>query len=587
MMSLDNTYSFEELGAFWTRMVKGLGGVEPLVVMEPKVDGVAVSLCYENGQLLYAATRGDGVTGDDITANIRTIRTLKIKLKGAPPLLELRGEVYMPNKEFEALNEERESAGEARFANPRNATAGSLKQLDPRIAAGRPLRILFHGLGQVKGLELGSHSAFQDLLRELGLPGADVSWQCRSLEEVTAAIGELDRKRHGLPYQTDGAVIKVDDVSLRRELGETSKAPRWAIAYKFEPEQAETKVLGIEIQVGRTGALTPVAHLEPVFLSGSTVSRATLHNGDEILRKDVRVGDVVVIEKAGEIIPAVVAVKKEKRSGTEKPYEMPGHCPSCGTAVVRDPEMVVIRCPNPACPEQLVRRLQHFASRGAMDIRGMGESMVQLLVREGLVRSIADIYRLRQEDVEKLERQGAKSAANLIAAIADSRKQPAWRLIFGLGILHVGATASRSLMAHFHDIGKLAAASREQLFEVEDVGEVMASSIQQYFADAGNGVLLEELREAGLNFGEADAATRVGDSLSGTTWVITGTLSRPREEVAEQIRSHGGKVSGSVSKKTTYLLAGEEAGSKLDKARSLGVSILDEKAFSAMIGGSA
>ena len=421
------------------------------------------------------------------------------------------------------------------------------------------------------------------LLDKAGLRKADLIWKADTAEELLKAIRELDSRRKDLPYETDGAVIKVDSFEDQRELGATSKAPRWAIAYKYQPEQAETKLLAVDIQVGRTGALTPVARLEPVFLSGSTVANATLHNFEEIERKDIRVGDHVVIEKAGEIIPAVVMVKTERRTGHEHRIHPPTHCPVCNTTVHRDPEQVVIRCPNPKCPEQVKRRIEHFVHRGAMDIRGLGEQLVAQLVDHRLVSDVADLYQLNELLLARLERQGAKSIDNLLKAIEESKLQPPWRLVFGLGILHVGATAARNLMEHFRSIDTLCEASVEQLLQCEEIGDVMADSIHSWFRDPNNIDLLSRLKASGLHFAQRDAEP-ASDKLAGTTWVLTGALSQAREEVAEIIRSHGGKVASSVSAKTTYVLAGEEAGSKLDKARKLGVKVIDEAAFREMVG---
>jgi len=596
MMSLDNTYSEEELTAFFQRLQKGLGRERIACLLEPKIDGVAITVRYENGVLKHAATRGDGRTGDDVTANLKTIPSLPLRLPaGVPQTLEVRGEVFMPKAGFAKLNDERESAGEPRFANPRNATAGTLKQLDSRIVAKRPLDIVFYGVVEAGAVAAASDDLFaapagpqsqqdvQALLAKAGFRRAERVWSADSAEGLLDAIRELDTLRHDLPYETDGAVIKVDRFSDQRDLGATSKAPRWAIAYKFQPEQAETRLLAVDIQVGRTGALTPVARLEPVFLSGSTVSNATLHNFEEIERKDIRVGDLVVIEKAGEIIPAVVQVQTAARTGAETPIPRPTHCPVCGTAAHQDEEQVAIRCPNPHCPEVVKRRLEHFAARGAMDIRGLGESVVAQLVDAGLVRDAADLYDLDALRLASLERQGAKSIDNLLKALAESKNQPPWRLVFGLGILHVGATAARTLMEHFGGIDALAAASIEELTQCPDIGPVVAPSIHAWFRDPVNVALLDRLRHAGLTFTQREVAA-VGDSLKGTTWVLTGTLSQPREEIADLIRAHGGKVSSSVSGKTTYLLAGDEAGSKLDKATKLGVKVISEAEFRALMG---
>lgn len=583
MMSLDNTYSEEELAAFFARLQKGLGREKIDCVIEPKVDGVAMTIRYENGILKHGATRGDGQTGDDVTNNLKTIQRLPLRLPGdGPQTFEVRGEVFMPKAGFAKLNQEREEAGEALFANPRNSTAGTLKLLDPKIVAKRPLDIVFYGLADAGGLDLQSQTDVHALLDRAGLRKADLIWRADSAEGLLSAIRELDEKRRSLPYETDGAVIKVNSFADQRELGVTSKAPRWAIAYKYQPEQAETKILAIDIQVGRTGALTPVARLEPVLVSGSTVSNATLHNYEEIERKDIRVGDVVIIEKAGEIIPAVVSVKKEHRKGDESAVVVPTHCPVCGTAVHRDEEMVVIRCPNPHCPEVVKRRIEHFVSRGAMDISGLGESVVAQLVELKLVQDVADLYALNELLLARLERVGAKSIDNYLKAIESSKQQDPWRLVFGLGILHVGAGGARKLLEHFGGIDAIAAASAEELMQCPDIGEVVAVSIHAWFREAHNIALLDRLRSAGLNFTQR-TVTAASDKLNGTTWVITGTLSQDRETIADTIRANGGKVSGSVSGKTTYLLAGEEAGSKLDKATKLGVKILSEAEFRGML----
>ena len=581
MMSLDNTYSEEDLTAFFARVQKGLGREKIDCVIEPKVDGVAITIRYENGVLKHGATRGDGQTGDDVTNNLKTIQRLPLRLpKDGPQTFEVRGEVFMSKAGFAKLNEERDEASEPRFANPRNSTAGTLKLLDPKTVAKRPLDIVFYGL--VEASDVQSQTEVYALLDAAGLRKADLIWRADSAEGLLKAIRELDEKRKSLPYETDGAVIKVNSFADQRELGATSKAPRWAIAYKYQPEQAETKLLAIDIQVGRTGALTPVARLEPVLISGSTVSNATLHNYEEIERKDIRVGDIVVIEKAGEIIPAVVTVKKEHRKGDEAVVTAPTNCPVCGTGVHRDEEQVVIRCPNPHCPEVVKRRIEHFVSRAAMDISGLGESVIAQLVEIKLVRDVADLYALNELLLARLERVGTKSIDNYLKAIESSKQQDPWRLVFGLGILHVGAGGARKLLEHFGSIDAIAAASIEDLTQCPDIGAIVAPSIHAWFRDEHNAALLDRLRSAGLNFTQR-TVTAASDKLNGTTWVITGTLSEDRETIADTIRANGGKVSGSVSGKTTYLLAGEDAGSKLDKATKLGVKIVTEAEFRAML----
>jgi DNA ligase (NAD+) len=586
MLSLDNTYSEDEVVEFYARLKKLLPHDKIPVVVEPKVDGVAVSLLYEKGRLRYAATRGDGTVGDDITQNVRTIRSVPLHLKGNPPdVFEVRGEVFMDKNGFAKLNATRAEAGLPPFANPRNAAAGSLKQLDPAMTASRPLGLVFYGTGAVEGADVERHSQLFPLLKKLGLPTAERWWLASSVDEILAAIRELDKIRHDFAYQTDGAVAKVDSLAQRQALGFTAKSPRWAIAYKYEAERVETRLLDILIQVGRTGVLTPVAVLDPVSVSGSRVARATLHNEEEIERKDIRIGDIVVIEKAGEVIPAVVSVRTDLRTGAEKQFRMPKTCPECGSKVIKDEGQVAVRCVNAQCPAQLRRRIEHFASRGAMDIEGLGEAMVKQLVDQKLVRDISDIYKLDAAELSKLERMGEKSVENLLSAIERSKTRPLWRLIFGLGILHVGMTASRALADHFGGLDPLMESSPEELQRIHDVGEVVGQSIAQFFREPANREIIQKLRAAGLNLtSEKTSAANVDSQIAGTTWVITGTLTQPREEIAELIIQRGGKVSGSVSKKTSYVLAGEEAGSKLDKAKQLGVPIIDEAAFRKMLG---
>ena len=579
MQSLDNTYSLEEADEFMARVERLLPGIKLAWTIEPKVDGVAISLTYRDGLLELAATRGDGTTGDDVTQNIRTIRSIPLRLEGdVPDLIEIRGEVYLPKKKFAAINAEREKDGEALFANPRNAAAGSLKLLDASTVAQRGLNAVFYGLGAVEGGKTPQTQA--ELLRwlkKVGLPVVPKFWEADDEAAVRKAIAALERIRNDFAFETDGAVIKLDEFKRREQAGTTSKAPRWAMAFKYEAERARTKLNGITVQVGRMGTLTPVAELEPVPIAGSRVARATLHNEEEIARKDIRIGDWVFVEKAGEVIPAVVGVDLKARTGKEKKFKMPEKCPSCGSKVFRDPELTAVRCINPDCPAQIRRRLEHFGARGAMDIEGLGEAMVDQLVTAGLVEKLPDIYALDADKVSALERMGEKSTANLLSAIEGSKAQPLWRLIFGLGIMHVGASVARKLADKFHTLDKIAAASVEELESTEDVGEIVAKEIHDFFRLPHNKKLVESLRQHGLNFGERDKrAAPASQELAGETWVITGTLSRPRDEIAELIRRHGGNVSGSVSKKTSYVLAGEEAGSKLDKAKSLGVPVIDE-----------
>ena len=581
MLSLDNTYSEEEVKDFYRRMEKLLPNRKIPVVIEPKVDGVAVSLLYEKGELRYAATRGDGTVGDDITQNIKTIRAVPKRLKGdVPDVLEVRGEAYLDKRGFAKLNAERREAGLPEFANPRNAAAGSLKQLDPAIAAQRPLGVVFYGTGSIEGANLDKHSELFALLQKLGLPGSERWWVADSVEEILSAIHELDRIRHDFAYQTDGAVVKVDAFSQREILGFTAKSPRWAIAFKYEAERVETRLLDILIQVGRTGTLTPVAALEPVTVGGSRVARATLHNEEEIERKDIRIGDVVVIEKAGEVIPAVVSVRTDLRTGREKKFRMPKQCPECGSAVVKDEGQVAVRCVNSQCPAQVRRRIEHFASRGAMDIEGLGEAVINQLVQQKLLGDVGDIYDLKAGALNELERMGEKSVSNLLGAIERSKSRPLWRLLFGLGILHVGVSAARALADHFQNLDAIGESSVEELQRIPDVGEVVGQSIHDFFHESHNLQLIEKLRRAGLRFEAEEKKEGAGaPGFKGTTWVITGTLSQSRDEIAELILARGGKVSGSVSKKTSFVLAGEEAGSKLEKAKKLGVRVLDEAEF--------
>ena len=589
MQSLDNTYSAEEIGDFVERLQRLLPGAEIPFTIEPKVDGVAICLLYEKGRLVRAATRGDGTTGDEVTRNIRTIDVIPAQLHGnAPDVLEVRGEVYLPKETFARINAERDEQGLPTFANPRNAAAGTLKQLDPNIVAERKLSAVFYGYGAVEPATALPERMedFFGQLKAWGLPVNPRHWRARDAAEVMAAITELGAIRRNFPFETDGAVIKADRIEQHARLGSTSKAPRWAIAYKYEPEQARTRLLDITVQVGRSGVLTPVAELDPVFVAGSTVARATLHNEEEISRKDLRIGDWVLVEKAGDVIPAVVKVLTEERNGSEKEFKMPTQCPVCGSDVSRTEGEVAVRCTNPGCAAQARRRIEYFASRTAMDIEGLGEAMVTQLCDAGLVTDVADLYVLIAEQLLPLGRMGEKSVTNLLEAISTSRNQPLWRLLAALGIPHVGVTVARTLAASFGTLDRLAAASEEELVAVEEIGPIMATAIHGWFRDPSVITLVEKLRSAGLNFGERDpkgSAPAADGPLKGTTWVLTGTLSMPREEAAEMIRSKGGKISGSVSAKTTYLLAGEEAGSKLDKAQKLGITILDEEALRKLI----
>lgn len=584
MMSLDNTYSESDLREFFRRIAERLPGEDVTYVVEPKVDGVAISLRYEHGRLVTAATRGDGVTGDDVTANSKTIRSLPLKISRDIDVIEFRGEVYMSNAEFLRINAQREAEGLPLFANPRNSTAGSLKLLDPKAVAKRRLSVVLYGHGETRGIGLESHSDLLSLMRELDLPGPRRVWHCHSAEAVLSAIAELDQQRREFPYATDGAVIKIDRFDQRRRLGTTSKAPRWAIAYKYSAEQAQTILRAITLQVGRTGVLTPVAELAPVKLAGTTVTRATLHNFSELARKDIRVGDTVIVEKAGEIIPAVIAPVVEKRPGGTVPYRPPDRCPVCPESGDLVREDVFLRCMNPSCPGKLKRRILHFASRGAMDIEGLGESLVEQLVDRGLVRSLPDIFRLEESRLESLDRMGEKSARNLAAAIAESRNRGLERLLFGLGILHVGESAARDIARKFRTMDALREKTADELQAIEGVGEIVARSIRAWFDDPLNRELLASLHQVGVSMEAAATPAAGGPSpLSGMTIVITGTLSKPRDHFEDRIMQLGGKVASSVSKKTTFVLAGEEAGSKLNKARQLGIPIHSEESFEVLV----
>ena len=584
MQSLDNTYSRAELKEFIERIHRQLKQQERrevVFVVEPKIDGVAVSLRYERGVLVSGATRGDGATGDDITENLKTLRQLRTVLKDGPEILEVRGEVYMTHAAFARLNALREESGQPLFANARNATAGALKLLDSLEVARRPLSIVLYGVGEVRGADLRGHEEIIRLLRHLEFPVPEWNALCRSEEEVQSAILQLDALRRNFGYPTDGAVIKLDDAALRAELGSTAKAPRWAIAYKFAPEQAETVLQAVTFQVGRSGVITPVAELEPVQLSGTKVSRATLHNFQEIKRKDIRLHDRVLVEKAGEIIPAVVGVNLKSRPSDAVEISAPPTCPCPLKSTELEWEGVFYKCVNPACPVQVKRRLAHFAHRGAMDIEGLGEAVVEQLVEAGLVHEIDDIYRLDAGQVAALERLGEKSAANLVEGIAASRQRPLWRLLFGLGIPHVGSGLARQLEKQFSSMSALSHAALEDLLAVPDVGEIVARSILSFFANGESRRLLESLKEQGLNM---ETAVEQGGSgvLKGLTFVITGTLPAGRKDYEDRILALGGQISSTVGKKTSYLLAGEEAGSKLEKARSLGVRVLTAAEFESL-----
>ena len=588
MMSISNTYSEEELREFDERTVRGLDGNRPDYVAEPKVDGVAIALHYTDGRYVRAVTRGDGRRGDDVTQNVRTIRSVPLVLhgRGFPETLEVRGEIYMPRSAFAKLNAQREEQGLAVFANPRNATAGTLKLLDSTMVAQRPLDIFIHSPVRLDAGVGGRHSEALTRLQDLGLRIIEGWSLCRSLEEVIEKAHEWDEKRHNLDYETDGLVIKVDDPRQRETLGATSKSPRWAIAYKFKAEEAITKLLDIELGVGRTGAITPRAILEPVFVSGTTVRHASLHNFDEIKRKDIRVGDTVVVEKAGEIIPQVVRVLTERRTGGEKVFAPEMKCPSCGSEIVREGDEVAYRCLNMNCPDQLRKRIEHFAQRSAMDIDGLGEALVELLVDQGLVKRLSDLYHLRHDELSELERMGDKSSQNLLDALERSKSQPPQRLLFALGIRHVGAHVADVLMRGRESIWELAEMDIDSLSEIHEIGPTVAESIANFFAEERNTAELRRLKEAGLIFTQEVEEIAAETPFTGKTVVLTGGLENyTRQQAKELIQRLGGRVAGSVSKKTDFVIAGAEPGSKLAKAKSLGVTILDEAAFQKMIGG--
>lgn len=588
MQSIDNTYSADELREFDARITRLLPGERVEYIVELKMDGVAVSLWYEDGVLTRGATRGDGRRGDDVTANLRTVREVPLKLKtadGAPPVLEARGEVYLPKAEFERINREKEKEGEPLFANPRNAAAGSLKLLDSRITATRRLGIFAYGIGYSEGVDLTTHERALDLLQSFSLPVNPHRKRCRTIDEVIELCPRFDKLRDDLPYEIDGMVVKVNSLDQQRRLGSTAKSPRWVAAYKFPAERTITRLKSIVVQVGKSGTLTPVANLEPVSLAGTVVKRATLHNADEIRRKDIRVGDTVVVEKAGEIIPQVVEVLFDRRTGDEKPFQMPRACPVCGSPVVKDPDGAFHRCHNMACPAQIKARVKHFGSRDAMDIEGMGPALIEQLVDKGLVSDFSDLYKLRDDEIAELEKMGAKSARNVVEAIQQSKMRELSRLIYGLGILHIGVNAARVLADRFDSLDALAESSVDELSELEGVGSIVARSIVGFFAARHNRDALRKLRDAGVNMRRLEMRRPAGEGpFAGKTVVLTGKLAQyTRDEASRLIESLGGKVSSSVSSKTDFVLAGEDAGSKLEQARDLGVPVLDEAEFEKMI----
>ena len=580
MESLQDVFSFEEIREFDRRMKERFDRVEYTV--ELKIDGLSVCLEYENGRFVLGATRGDGKVGENVTENIKTIFDVPMTVDTGHEHLWIRGEVYMPNKVFERINAQREAAGEQLFANPRNAAAGSLRQLDSSICAQRKLSMFCFNVQNARELGFKTHSESLEYLKKLGCKVVEPYAVTSDVEAVLDFIREMGEKRDSLPCGIDGIVIKVNDLAQREALGSTSKVPRWAVAYKYPPEEKPAKLLDIVIQVGRTGVLTPNAVFEPVRLAGTSVSRATLHNLEFIRQRDIRVGDTVLVRKAGDIIPEVLGVDHSQRREDARVFSMPETCPVCGAPVVREEGEAAFRCTGAECPAQLLRSITHFASRDAMDIEGLGPALVQSLVEEGLVASPADLYFLRLPDVSMLERMGEKSAQNLLTAIEKSKENPLARLLFAFGIRQVGQKAAQTLAKQFGTLDRLLEAQHEQLTEVFDIGAVTAQNLWQWLHSEQSARLIRRLREAGVNMTQPDE--QESRKLEGLTFVLTGTLSRyTRSEASERIVRNGGKVSGSVSKKTSYVLAGEDAGSKLTKAESLGIPILDEDAFDALL----
>ena len=584
MLSIDNTYSDEELQDFDQRVEKGLGTKNYSYVVELKIDGLAVSLRYEKGVLALGATRGDGEKGDDVTNNIRTIRAIPLSLQGdVPDVLETRGEVYMPKKAFEKLNEEREQQELPLFANPRNAAAGSLKLLDAKITAQRKLSFFAYALGETSKPFAKTHYESLEKFKKIGLPVNPNIKKAVDINEVIEICNQWEKKRLELPYQIDGMVIKVDRFDQHDILGATGRAPRWCMSYKYAAEQAQTKVLSIDVQVGKTGNLTPVANLQPVLLAGTTVKRASLHNFDEIDRLDVRIGDTVIIEKAGEIIPQVIEVKKEFRPAGAKPFKPPVKCLICGSKVEKDPDGVYIRCTSPNCSAQLKEKLLYFAGRDQMDIENLGPALIEQLVDGGFVKDFADLYKLDVKTLAELERMAQKSAQNVIDGIEKSKSRTLGRLISALGIRHVGSQNAEILAEHFGSIDSLKKATIEELSKIDQIGPVMAKSIYEYFHDIANLKIVDKLIAAGIN--PKHKQTKHSDKLAGKTFVVTGTLENfSRTQIEQTIKENGGKISSSVSKNTDYVLAGSEPGSKIDKANQLGIEIINEQQFLKMIG---
>lgn len=585
MGSLTDVFSEDELRAFGRKITEEYGKCE--YVTEAKIDGLSVSLEYEDGVFVRGATRGDGVFGEDVTANLRTVRSLPLRLDGFDGGLTVRGEIYMPKKVFATLNLSREEDGKPPFANPRNAAAGSLRQLDSALCASRRLELFVFNLQVFEGADpaqhFRTHSETLDFLAKSGFRVSPVREVCADIEEALRVVRDIGEKRAGLEYDIDGAVIKVNDLMLRERIGETASVPKWAAAFKYPPEAVETLLTDITVQVGRTGVLTPKALLEPVKIAGSTVSQATLHNEDYISSKDIRIGDRVLVRKAGDIIPEVIGPLAEKRTGAERRFIMPRTCPSCGEPAIREEGEAAVRCTNPSCPAQLERTITHFASRGAMDIEGMGESTVRALIGASLIADAADIYSLDREDIARLDGFGEKSASNLIAAIEASKSTPPAGFIYALGIRHVGEKTAQLLADRFGTAAALAGAEFEQLCLIDEIGPEIAASIVSFFSHEATKNLIARLNAAGVGLTES-AVRKGGGTLDGMTFVVTGTLSRlSRSEAEALIKANGGKASGSVSKKTSYLLCGENPGSKLDKARELGIKIINEEEFFSLL----
>jgi DNA ligase (NAD+) len=589
MLSLTNTYSESELEDFVARVHKLLEKKSVAFCAELKMDGVAMTVLYEKGVFKRALTRGDGKKGDDVTANVKTIRGVPLELSGAhiPDQLEIRGEVFMPHKEFQRQNKKKQEMGEEPWANPRNAAAGSLKLLDPREVAERGLSVVFYGIADSDNAPVGCQSDVHDYLKKHGLPvfALHLRQSCESPAQILEFAHNIEKERDTLPYDIDGIVVKVDTLKYHSLLGTTGKSPRWAVAYKFAPEQVATKILDITVQVGRTGVLTPVAELEPVFLAGSTISRATLHNQEEVERKDIRVGDTVVIEKGGDVIPKVVSVDHKKRPSHSHAWKMPSKCPICGTPVVHEEGEVAVRCPNTkGCVEQRIRKVAYFASKDAMDINHLGEKVVEQLVRKGFVSRLSDLYHLTEDDLTQLEGFKEKSIENLMRAIDESRKCPLEKFIFALGIRYVGEETAEILAEEAGSIEKLFKLKRDDLLNIQGIGEKMAVSIADYFAEKSNIEEIEALLDAGVKPEAPKRVRRTDHLFSGKTLVLTGSLQEfSRSEAEDLIKERGGKTSGSVSKKTDYVVVGDEPGSKYDKAKELGIEILSEQQFKSLL----